>query len=154
MSAKLPDDGVTEAEMKLAWRRAVTETRAVLRQASAAWSKHSCPGTSECCQLAVTKRPPWLWPSEWLVLEERLRRDKRSLPPERSDGGCPLLDPAGKRCTVYEDRPLGCGWFDSSHELERGLQVQEADATALSALPLGDWLALELRTWCGQAQTG
>lgn len=53
-----------------------------------------------------------------------------------------------------EDRPLGCGWFDSSHELERGLQVQEADATALGALPLGDWLALELRTWCGQAQPG
>ena len=53
-----------------------------------------------------------------------------------------------------EDRPVGCGWFDSSHELERGLQVQEADAQALSALPLGDWLELELRTWCGQAQPG
>ena len=53
-----------------------------------------------------------------------------------------------------EDRPLGCGWFDSSHELERGLQVREADAQALSALPLGDWLELELRTWCGQAQPG
>ena len=51
-----------------------------------------------------------------------------------------------------EDRPLGCGWFDSSHELERGLQVREADAEALSALPLGDWLELELRTWCGQLQ--
>ena len=53
-----------------------------------------------------------------------------------------------------EDRQLGCGWFDSSHELERGLQVREADADALSALPLGDWLELELRTWCGQAQPG
>ena len=57
-----------------------------------------------------------------------------------------------------EDRPLGCGWFDSSHELERGLQVREADANfemgALSALPLGDWLDLELRVWCGQPQPG
>ena len=61
-----------------------------------------------------------------------------------------------------EDRPLGCGWFDSSHELERGLQVQEADASfdadfaagALSALPLGDWLALELRCWGGQPEPG
>ena len=53
-----------------------------------------------------------------------------------------------------EDRPLGCGWFDSSHELERGLQVQEADAQALSALPLGDWLDLQLRTGCGQLQLG
>ena len=53
-----------------------------------------------------------------------------------------------------EDRPLGCGWFDSSHELERGLQVQEADADVLNALPLGDWLELELRIWCGQPQLG
>ncbi len=44
-----------------------------------------------------------------------------------------------------EERPLGCGWFDSSHELERGLLVQEADDTALSALPLNDWLALQQR---------
>ena len=65
-----------------------------------------------------------------------------------------------------EDRPLGCGWFDSSHELERGLQVQEADADAdadadagadkdaLSTLPLGDWLELALRTGCGHPQPG
>ena len=57
-----------------------------------------------------------------------------------------------------EDRQRGCGWFDSSHDLERGLQVQEADATAvkdaLSALALGDWLELALRTGCGQAQPG
>ncbi len=53
-----------------------------------------------------------------------------------------------------EERPLGCGWFDSSHELERGLQVQEADAQGLSALPLADWLDLELRIWCGRLQEG
>ena len=40
-----------------------------------------------------------------------------------------------------------CGWFDSSHELERGLQVSEADATALSALPVADWIDLELSGW-------
>ena len=65
-----------------------------------------------------------------------------------------LLEPP----PLDEDRPLGCGWFDSSHDLERGLQVQEADATfdtgALSALALGDWLDLELRTWRGQPQPG
>lgn len=108
MRTKLPDDAPTDAEMNLAWRRAITETRAVLRQASEAWARHSCPGTSECCQLAVTKRPPWLWPSEWKVIEARLARDKRALPAPRSDGGCPLLDSAGQRCTIYEDRPLGC----------------------------------------------
>ena len=111
MSAKLPDDERTDAEMKVAWRRAATETRAVLRQASAAWARHSCPGTSECCQLAVTKRPPWLWPSEWKVLEAALEKANRPRPPLRSDGGCPFLDTAGKRCTVYEDRPLGCRTF-------------------------------------------
>ncbi|MDP1823851.1 MAG: YkgJ family cysteine cluster protein [Archangium sp.] len=108
MSAKLPDEERTDAEMKVAWLRATTETRAVLRQASAAWAKHSCPGTAECCQLAVTKRPPWLWPSEWKVMEARLKRDGRGVPPARGDGACPFLDSEGKRCTVYEDRPLGC----------------------------------------------
>jgi hypothetical protein len=47
---------------------------------------------------------------------------------------------------VDDERPLGCGWFDSSHELERGLLVNEADADTLSTLPLGDWLDLQLAT--------
>ncbi len=97
--------------MKVAWRRAVTETRAILSKADAAWSKHGCPGTAECCQLAVTRRPPWLWPSEWKVIEAHLLRERRPLPPARADGGCPFLDAAGLRCTVYEARPLGCRTF-------------------------------------------
>ena len=118
MSATLPDDERTDVELKpedrlqqqlkVAWRRAATETRAVLRQGSAAWRKHSCPGTAECCQLAITKREPWLWPSEWKVIEERLARDRRPIPGPRADGACPLLDKEGKRCSVYDDRPLGC----------------------------------------------
>ena len=111
MPATLPDDGRTDSEMKVAWRQAATETRAVLRQGSEAWSKHSCPGTAECCQLGITKREPWLWPSEWKVIEERLARDRRPTPPPRADGACPLLDADGKRCSVYEDRPLGCRTF-------------------------------------------
>lgn len=104
---KVPD-GESPRESDLAWRRAVTETRAILKKGSAAWDQHGCPGTAECCQLAVTKRPPWLWPSEWLVIEARLSREKRPKPASRPDGGCPFLDAAGKRCTIYEDRPLGC----------------------------------------------
>ena len=53
-----------------------------------------------------------------------------------------------------DERPLGCGWFDSSHELHCGLLVQEADAQALGALPLGDWLDLHLRTWHGSPTAG
>jgi Fe-S-cluster containining protein len=111
MRAKLLDDTATKSEMKVAWKRAAQETRAVLRQGSAAWAKHSCPGTAECCQLAVTKREPWLWPSEWVVIEERMKREKRAMPPPRADGACPFLDGSGKRCSIYEDRPLGCRTF-------------------------------------------
>ncbi len=87
---------------------ALTETRAILRKADSAWSSHSCPSTAECCQLKTTGRPPWLWPTEWALL---LQKVNRVLPAERSDGGCPFLDVDGKRCTVYADRPLGCRTF-------------------------------------------
>lgn len=103
-----PDD---ERELALAWRRAMTETKAVYAQADALWSRHACPASGECCQLAVTRRPPWLWPSEWKVLAARLARDGRPIPPAREDGACRLLDATGKRCSVYADRPLGCRTF-------------------------------------------
>ncbi len=89
----------------------MTETRAVLLKADAAWARHGCPGSAECCQLSVTKRQPYLWPSEWKLLEERLRVDQRPLPAPRDDGACPFLDASGKRCTVYESRPFGCRTF-------------------------------------------
>ncbi len=88
--------------------RALTETRAVLRKADRAWSSHSCPASAECCQLKTTGRPPWLWPSEWTLLMQKV---KGVLPPAREDEGCPFLDSTGLRCTVYEDRPLGCRTF-------------------------------------------
>ena len=102
---------MTVAEDELEWRRAVTETRAVLRKASETWARHSCPASGECCQLSVTKRQPFLWPSEWRVLTEHLKREKRALPPPREDGACPFLDASGKRCSVYEARPFGCRTF-------------------------------------------
>ena len=103
---------------------ALTETRAVLRKADRAWSKHSCPSTAECCQLKTTGRPPWLWPSEWTLLMQKV---KGVLPPPREDGGCPFLDSTGMRCTVYEDRPLGCRTF-FCHRI-RGPAAVPADAT-------------------------
>jgi hypothetical protein len=55
--------------------------------------------------------------------------------------------------TLEEDeRPLGCGWFDSSHDLQHGLQVNEADGRVLALLPLADWLALQVRP-CYEADT-
>ncbi len=103
---------------------ALTETRAVLRKADAEWSKHSCPATAECCQLKTTGRPPWLWPTEWALV---MKKVKGVLPPPRDDGGCPFLDTTGMRCTVYEDRPLGCRTF-FCHRI-RGPASVPADAT-------------------------
>jgi hypothetical protein len=42
--------------------------------------------------------------------------------------------------------PLGCGWFDSSHELQQGLLVREHDSaeTLAGELPLANWLELHL----------
>ena len=111
----------------VAWRRAVTETRAVLQKAAAAWSRHGCPASGECCQLSVTKRQPYLWPSEWKLLLAHLQREKRALPAVRADGACPFLDGTGKRCSVYEARPFGCRTF-FCHRITGPLK-QPADET-------------------------
>jgi hypothetical protein len=49
-----------------------------------------------------------------------------------------------------DERPRGCGWFDSSHDLQRGLSVREhATADSLGReLPLASWLELQLAGWC------
>lgn len=129
MVRKLADDDDERAELREhpALARALTETRAVLRKLSETWAPFSCAGTAECCQLAVTKRPPFLWPTEWRLLLDRLKRERRSLPSPRADGACPFLDAAGKRCTVYEDRPSGCRTFFCSRV--RGPGQQPADTT-------------------------
>ncbi len=63
---------------------------------------------------------------------------------QRQPRPAPLRDDTGVLQEEGDDndRPLGCGWFDSSHDLQHGLQVQEADGPALAQLPLADWLAL------------
>lgn len=42
-----------------------------------------------------------------------------------------------------------CGWFDSSHELQTGLQISEHDddEVVAAALPLATWLELQLADW-------
>lgn len=47
---------------------------------------------------------------------------------------------------------MGCGWFDSSHDLQHGLQIREADGQALALLPLKDWLTLQVAP-CNAADT-
>ncbi len=45
--------------------------------------------------------------------------------------------------------PRGCGWFDSSHDLQHGLCVREhASADTLAReLPLAHWLEFQLNGW-------
>ncbi len=119
---------------QVALRRAVTETLAILRMASAQWAQHGCPGTAECCQLSTTKREPWLWPSEWHALLDLLHRERRGLPALRTDGGCPFLDPAGLRCTVYSARPFGCRTFFCHRITGPAKQPAEASNALLERL--------------------
>jgi hypothetical protein len=51
-------------------------------------------------------------------------------------GAEPAAPPAG------DERPRACGWFDSSHELNAGLQVTEhlTPQAVADAVPLGWWL--------------
>ncbi len=51
---------------------------------------------------------------------------------------------------VEAEAPGACGWFDSSHELVHGLQVQELNTpeSLAAALPLASWLQLQLEGRC------
>lgn len=58
--------------------------------------------------------------------------------------------PRRAREAPADEPPPGCGWFESSHELQQGLQVHEhASPDAVAAqLPLADWIALHLAAGC------
>lgn len=78
-----------------------------------------------------------------MKLLQRLLGRSRAQPP-----ACPV--PPADADT--EAQAPGCGWFDSSHELQHGLWVCEhasPDAVA-NELPLASWLELHLAGWPGQ----
>jgi Fe-S-cluster containining protein len=136
--------------------QALRHLAALYRQADAAYARFSCPASSECCQLTQRGRQPWLWPVEWAALQDALARQGRRVPEARADGGCPLLDAAGRRCTVYADRPFGCRTYfcerasGGRHPLEatvalsrklEALAVEAApDDSAAGPRPILDWL--------------
>lgn len=76
-------------------------------------------------------------PRRGLRLPSFLRRRAPPPPAVAPDAAPDVTDP--------EALPT-CGWFDSSHELQAGLQVTEhASPDAVAAdLPLAHWLALHL----------
>ena len=86
-----------------------------------------------------------------LKLLTRLMKAQPARPPRPTWREVALLDLQIEPddADALEPRAPGCGWFDSSHELQCGLAVTEhlsADAVA-SELPLGDWLELHLSGW-------
>lgn len=64
-------------------------------------------------------------------------------PPRADDAALPALDEED------DERPRGCGWFDSSHDLQHGLSVREhaTPDTLGRELPLANWLELQLSGW-------
>ena len=74
---------------------------------------------------------------------------RRAHPPARAPRPAPPALPV--LWDGEEEPPPGCGWFDSSHELQCGLWVREhalADEVAAD-LPLQAWLDLHLDGWPG-----
>jgi len=63
-----------------------------------------------------------------------------------SDLAAPPLSTSDGSPPPTDDRPQGCGWFDSSHELHAGLNVTEhRDVDAVvNQIPLSWWLGWEL----------
>lgn len=126
---------------------------ALYRKTDEAYARHGCPGTAECCRLAMSRREPWLFAPEWWALEARLRQEGRALPPAREDGACPFLDAGGARCTVYSARPFGCRTFFCHRRTgPRDEPVAKMDAlnrqlTALAATASEDAEPRTLRTW-------
>jgi uncharacterized protein len=87
---------------------AIREVRRVYADLEARPLDRACIRRAECCSFHITGKVPQLTRGEALVLAKALRATGRTRPPERTDGACPLLDPATSRCLVYQDRPFGC----------------------------------------------
>lgn len=69
--------------------------------------------------------------------------------------GATAAEHAAAQATAHaqaeEEGLRGCGWFDSSHDLQQGLCVQEhlSPDTLARELPLSAWLDLQLGGWHG-----
>ena len=118
-----------------------------------------CRLRADCCHFLRTGRTPYLTAGEALYAARALRASGRRELPERTDGACPLLDPAGLRCRIHAGRPFGCrthfceaaggpmdrrGVIDLIHRLEEidrrlggvgGRALPGAVAAALERLP-------------------
>jgi hypothetical protein len=92
--------------------------------------------------------PPFHPLCAWLRSLTRSWSRRLARRPQPAPIGSPCNQAAMELVEAPEERPKGCGWFDSSYELGHGLLVHEHDATtaaqALAAAPLADWLEFQL----------
>lgn len=84
------------------------EVRAIYAELSSRPVERDCRLRTECCQFKLTGKIPHLTKGEAILAAAAFRATGRKSLPVRSDGACPLLDPATSRCLIYENRPFGC----------------------------------------------
>jgi hypothetical protein len=94
--------------------------RALYRDVDALYEGARCEASTECCRFGLTGREPQVTSIELALVQQAIKRrggvlakKKRALPltdEASSERMCPLLDHGG-RCSIYEDRPLGCRTF-------------------------------------------
>jgi hypothetical protein len=91
-----------------ALKAALAEVRAVYAELERRPLERQCVGRAECCQFKLTGLMPLLTRAEALLVVRAVKATGRKRLPERTDGACPMLDPATSRCLIYADRPFGC----------------------------------------------
>lgn len=82
--------------------------REVYEQLEDALPERNCISRADCCHFVLTGKTPFLTKGEALLLAHTLRGKGKTQLPKKTDGSCPLLDPATRKCTTYEGRPFGC----------------------------------------------
>jgi hypothetical protein len=134
------------------WHNPLTAVRHAIRTLPDLADVADLPGLALVRRLA--RRAGWAGialqsrlPGDWRTARRPARRTRAAAVP-----GAAQVFEAEAELPLEPERPLGCGWFDSSHDLRAGLQVQEhasADAVA-QELPVDFWLRLHLAEWRGQ----
>jgi hypothetical protein len=84
-----------------------------------------------------------IFPSLFVTLQRALAPGVR-LPGRQTPAGPVDAPEDGAEAEI--DIPRGCGWFDSSHELQAGLSITEHDSPdrVANELPLDTWVTWHL----------
>jgi uncharacterized protein len=134
----------------------LAEVEAVYSELAAQPIDRQCTLRAECCHFKLTGLTPFLTKGEALLAAKALRASGRKRITDRTDGGCPLLDPKTSRCLIYQARPFGCrthfceaagGPYSRREVLDLIRRLERVDAAAGGdgARPLPEAVAEGLR---------